>query len=314
MPKAAPPATAKATPSTLSGSPNAERLIKPPMSAATAPAASAPRMPLRARQCPPIVGWSPRPLLRAAPMAAGSPARRSHRVAEGQLADQPVVQARHGRIPGRCRNQHGHRIAALPALQQIQHEAQHQNGLAGLRLAEHHQSASRHSRQHASQLAAPPGQFVGTGSPGGAGVRPSAAFHQRHQGGPPVDEREVGRLPADRQRVRVIQQPPRHGFRPPLCSHRRRQAIRQPGKTLVSSVLVGGSLLGPPVIAVRRIGEARYAKYGRYQGVCDILMVVARQQQRDGHRPEQQRRPRSARSAGSDRRALSLNQIPFPST
>ena len=37
--------------------------------------------------------------------------------------------------------------------------------------------------------------------------------------------------------------------------------------------------------AVRRIGEeqARYAEDGRYQEGCDILMVLARQQQRDGH-------------------------------
>jgi len=41
-----------------------------------------------------------------------------------------------------------------------------------------------------------------------------------------------------------------------------------------------GGLLGPPVIAVRRIGEeqARYAEDGRYQDGCDILVVVARQQ------------------------------------
>ena len=120
------------------------------------------------------------------------------RVAEGQLTGQPAIRTRHCGIPGRRGNQHGHRVSAPPAPQQIQHEAQQQNRLAGSRLAEHHQPAGWHSGQDVSQPAALPGQVVRTGRPGGVGLWPSAAFRQRHQGRPPVYERRIGRLPADR--------------------------------------------------------------------------------------------------------------------
>ena len=105
-------------------------------------------------------------------------------------------------------HQHRNRLTTLTPCKQVQHEADHQHGLARSRLSQHHQPASGHPLQHIRQLVVESGQAIWAISPGTGRRRRRLAgpvLSQIYQVFPANSQGRVGSPPRDRQLAVVIE-------------------------------------------------------------------------------------------------------------